>query len=103
MIQSSEIQKLYIDLYKELKEFIWPIRVVERIADLEVACFDKFPSVSAIQNCLRRLKLDTYIDMKSSDEFKPVLDKFDKFEKFLDDNKNEKLYSKVVVLKEVNS
>lgn len=103
MIQATEIQKLYVNLYKELREYLWPIRVVETITDLEVACYQQFPILTNIRLCFRRLKLEVYPDICNVKEYEELKKAFDKFEKFLDDNEHDVVYSKIKVLEEVGS
>ena len=71
VITSSDIQVKYEQLYKFLMQFLWEFRVVQSIANLELAIFKRFPDKDEMLNCLRQLKLEishTYNDMAEDDE-----------------------------------
>lgn len=55
MISSQQLQTQYIDLYKVLREYTWPMRIVELIADLEIAIFQMFPSMENVRSIAGRL------------------------------------------------
>lgn len=42
-ITASDIQNVYIRLYKQLRKFTWPVSTVTAIADLEVEAYKAFP------------------------------------------------------------
>ena len=56
MISSSELQRSYIELYKELRKYLWDISIVEPIARLEVSIFEAFPNISDIKRNLSMLR-----------------------------------------------
>ncbi len=56
MINSKILQSEYIKLYKILREYSWPIYVVQNIADLEIAIFQAFPTIDSIVYICNRLK-----------------------------------------------
>lgn len=61
MTNSSDIQNAYIDLFKQLRNYLWDFNTVEHIGDLEVSIYDRFQNLDKIKNCMRTL----YIDIKS--------------------------------------
>lgn len=61
MINSANIQSAYVNLYTQLRKYIWAFSTVEKLAELEVAAYKKFPDLSDISNKYNAL----YIDVKS--------------------------------------
>lgn len=81
-ISSTMLQKAYVDLYKELRNYIWDFRVVDTLTDLEVETFQTFPNVSQLRRYLLLLKqqvsgTDAMNDNESMNKA------FDKFEELL--------------------
>ena len=71
VITSSDIQVKYEQLYKFLMEFLWEFKVVQDIANLELAIFKRFPDKEEMEKCLRNLKLNisyTYNELSEDDE-----------------------------------
>lgn len=71
VITSSDIQVKYEQLYKFLMDFLWEFRVVQDIANLELAIFKRFPDKEEMAKCLRDLKLNisyTYNELSEDDE-----------------------------------
>lgn len=66
-ISNLELQQLYIDLYKELRRYIWPIGTVSAIADLEVNTFKACPTLEDIDKSLNALEF-LIRDITSEDE-----------------------------------
>ena len=79
IITSSDIQVKYEQLYQFLMDFLWEFRVVQSIANLEIAIFKRFPDKDEMLRCLRELKLEisyTYNELEKDDEveFKEAVD-----------------------------
>ena len=55
MITTNDLQRLYVDMYKQIREYLWPFRIVEALADLEIACYKAFPDIDEVKKCFRRL------------------------------------------------
>ena len=71
MITSSDIQVKYEKLYTFLMQFLWEFPVVQKLADLEIAIFKRFPVQEEMLNCLRELDRNisyTYNEMAEDDE-----------------------------------
>ena len=58
MISSSQIQNAYINLYKEIRNYIWGYNVVEHIAELEIEVFKRCPDIMLVGTYLDRLNYD---------------------------------------------
>ena len=71
VITSSDIQVKYEKLYKFLMQFLWEFKVVQDLANLELAVFKRFPDKDEMMNCLRILKTSisyTYNEMAEDDD-----------------------------------
>lgn len=75
-ISNLDLQQLYIDLYKELRRYIWPINTVSAIADLEVATFKACPTLDDIRLSLDTLKYLLRDKLAEDDDLKTAFDAF---------------------------
>lgn len=75
-ISNLDLQQLYIDLYKELRRYIWSIDVVSAIADLEVATFKACPTLDDIRSSLDALKFLLRGTLAEDDDLKAAFDAF---------------------------
>lgn len=96
-ITSSDIQVRYEQLYSFLMDYLWEFKVVQALANLEIAIFKRFPDKDEMQRCLTILKRDvslTYNELNDNDEpdFKKA---FEDLEEAIDkyDNAGCELYS----------
>ena len=93
MIQASQLQNRYNALYTQLRNYVWPIRIVETIADLELSVYQRFPDVSEISSILSKLKYEVHRYVQDDEK----LDKnFDLFEEILSSTVT--IYAKLDVL-----
>lgn len=58
MRSSVEIQNAYVDLYKQIRKYIWAFSTVEVLAELEVAIYSSFPDIQEIRNKFNQLYQD---------------------------------------------
>lgn len=100
MLNSNAIQVCYNDLYVALREYIWDISIVEKIADLEIAAYQKFPDVEVVKRKLNYLKYAVYNTIRDDEE---LSDAFEKFEELLDSKDALDLYSNIDKPQEVIS
>lgn len=92
MISSSELQRSYIELYKELRKYLWDISIVESIARLEVSIFEAFPNISDIKRNLSMLRQQ----IGRSDEV--LVDKLDQLNKLMSCST---VYMPIIITKEI--
>ena len=84
MISAKELQRKYRKLYVALRNYIWPFRVIEYIADLEIAVYQTFPDIFNVKiafnvlriNCLRLVPDDEEM-IKAFDAFEELLESED--------------------------
>lgn len=98
MTNSKTIQQQYVDLYKQLRKYIWPYRVVESIANLEEAVYKAFPNILEIRNLFRILVMDIRDTAREEeeDDFQKAIDKF---QELIDSS--ETVYTKLDKVREV--
>ena len=71
LVTSADIQVKYEHLYKFLMDFLWEFRVVQTLANLEIAIFKRFPDKDEMLKYLLELKKDianTYNELAEDDE-----------------------------------
>lgn len=78
MISSVDIQNAYVNLYVQLRKYIWSANVIEVIADLEAAVFETFPDMEDIRKRFKLLKSELYDVLRDDEEMQEVVDAFDK-------------------------
>ena len=65
---SLDLRNAYCDLYAEVRRYLWDIKTLEVLAEVEVECFTAFPDINKIRMLL--VKLRTYMSQAiKSDEF----------------------------------
>ena len=83
MIAAAMIQQAYIDLYKQIRNYIWDYDTVVKLAELEVAAYMAFPDIDNVRYALDQLKVelnssDVYAEdedlQKAVDDFSDTLD-----------------------------
>lgn len=78
MVSATKFQNAYKDLYSQLYKFLWDFRTVELIANLEIAVFQVFPEMAAIEKAYQELLRDVKsTDAYDDEDFKYAFDAFD--------------------------
>ena len=77
MISSTLIRGKYIDLYTELRRYIWPYDKVELIADLELAANIAIPDIAEVKVALGKLRNACAEERAKDAELQSAFDKFD--------------------------
>lgn len=78
MISANELQNSYVQLYKQVREYIWPLSTVEHLADLEVSIYSRFPDMEDIRKQFKLLKSCMIDEIREDEELKSALDNFNK-------------------------
>ena len=90
IITSADLQNKYLDFYRCMMQYLWDIRVVENLAHLEIAIYERFPDKSTILRYLNLLRPDiksTYTELASNGdhEFKDSFETLVKYTEQYDD------------------
>lgn len=56
MISSLDLRNTYCDLYAEIRKYLWDVKTLEILAELEVECYTAFPDMERVRNILSRLR-----------------------------------------------
>ena len=73
---SADVRRAYVKLYKAMRNYIWNVSTVEKLADLEVACYDRFIDYDAVDRALNALKSSTTRIANEDDEFAEAFSDF---------------------------
>ena len=76
MVNSNDIRNAYIDLYSNLRRYIWDYYTVKAIAILEVSCYDRFPILDEVQKNLNVVRLCCQDELSDDEELKESFDNF---------------------------
>lgn len=76
MLSYTEIQSAYVELYIQLRKYIWDFKTVEKIADLEVAVYRTFPDVEDLSKKLSDLNLDIRSTCAEDADLNSAVDNF---------------------------
>lgn len=76
MISSLRIQSAYVDLYTQVRKYIWDFSTVEKLADLEVSVYRAFPDIDEVSRCFDKLRFDLKSKEKDDEDLKKACDKF---------------------------
>lgn len=77
MINSITIQTEYQKLYAQVRRYLWPFDVVEILAELEIACYQAFPSVQDIRGKFSKLQRELSDTAKNDEELQKSLTDFE--------------------------
>lgn len=99
MINSNRLQSAYIDLYVQLRKYIWDLDVVKLLATLETETYKSFPDVDKVRSYLDNLK-NAIIETYREDE--ELQSAFSAFYDTLDEGSSDGLYGNLKGFREVN-
>lgn len=97
MVNSSDIQLAYVDLYKQIRKYVWDIDSVELIAKIEDEANKSFPDVGNLNHLLDQLKQIS----KENELDKELLDSIDKFKNILVNINSDDIYTSIISFKEI--
>lgn len=96
MINSKDIQKAYVQLYKVLRNYLWEIHVVFLIVEIELNAYSAIPDTYKLTNQLSRLRSYVYSVLQQDEDMQKA---FDDFFELLDSGNQ--AYAKVIQIQEV--
>ena len=76
MINSVRLQDAYINLYSELRKYIWRFDIVELVADLEVAVFTRFQNINRVNEVITKLYSEIKDLITEDDDLNEAFNKF---------------------------
>lgn len=96
MMTLQDLTRPYVKLYECVRKYIWPYNIVEDLADLEVAVYNRFPDIDEVKTKFEKFYRDIELECRDDEELKAQVEAF---RKVLDSN--DKIYSKILKLEEV--
>lgn len=82
-MNSNEIQNAYVDLYTQMRKYIWPFDVIDILVDLEIESFKSFPDVMKLRELLDRLHREIQSTLSDDKDFETA---YSSFKKLIDDD-----------------
>ncbi len=103
VITSQDIQNSYINLYYFMMDYLWDLKVVKELAELEISIYKRFPDKDEMSNCLHKLHYDiqnTYNELADDGEgdFKKYYEALDSTIENFDPNSGYEIYTVAPVL-----
>lgn len=99
MLTSQIMQQCYIDLYKELRRYIWDYDTINDIVNLEISTFQAFPDISEVQKYLNLVKLDIKSTVPEDEELYDAVEAF--ADKLAELSTSDDVYHKLPQVEEV--
>lgn len=96
MISNKDLQRGYINLYKQLRNYIWDFKTVVKIAALETATHQTCPDLEEIRREFRLLRQEVSEVANEDEEFNAELESFEDLIESSDTT-----YSKLKIVEEV--
>ena len=98
MIATTSLQNSYNKLYVQLRKYIWDFKMVEALAEFEIAVYQRFPDLDNVKRKFNAL----YSDVRHTDVFDEDEDLRSAFEVFQDKlNDVDTFYADLTTFKEV--
>ena len=82
-MNSNEIQNAYVNLYTQIRKYIWPFDVIDILVDLEIESFKSFPDVMKLRELLDRLHREIQSTLSDDKDFETA---YLSFKKLIDDD-----------------
>ncbi|MBQ2856444.1 MAG: hypothetical protein IJE78_04840 [Bacteroidaceae bacterium] len=102
MVSYADIRNAYIDLYREMRRYIWDFRIVEQLVEVEIDSFQTCVDMDKLREDLRLLRQHINEVISDDEDLKDAIDAFQD----IVDNETEtfaKLYQVSEVLPNENS
>lgn len=84
MVSGNDLQNAYIDLYSQLRRYIWSYQDVRTLANLEIETFKRFSDVDQVKKYLNLMEMSARFVTNDDEEvmlafqdFRDVLDSID--------------------------
>lgn len=97
MISSNDLQTAYVNLYKQLRNYIWDYDTVERIAELEIAVHTRFPDINTVRSKFKSIEMDVRDMCQEDEELNEAVKRFNEAIQ-----SDDSFYAKLDKLNEVN-
>lgn len=75
-MSSKDIKRKYINLYSNLRNYLWDYEAVSTIVDLEESCLKAFPDMKSVRRSSQKLYGLAKDAMRDDEDFKRSFDEF---------------------------
>lgn len=86
MVSCRELQNAYLNMYKELRNYIWGFNIVENLAELEINVYSAFPDVSKLKVQFNNLYLGIKSVLSEDEELRKSVEAFQESLNNIDDD-----------------
>ena len=80
IINSQDIQNAYMKFYSYMMDYLWGMKTVMNLANLEIAIFKRFPEQEEMARYLRLIDIDIRDTINSNDELPEIQEFKEAFE-----------------------
>jgi len=101
-LSSQEFRNAYEKFYSSFRNYLWPYRVVEDLANFEVEIFSAFNDLDSTRNLLMKLSKPIEEVVKEFDD-KKLEERFNAFFELLDEVEADKMYLTLPQVEEVTT
>lgn len=96
MISGSFLQSAYVDLYTQVRKYIWEFAVVAMLADLEISVYQTFPDLPQVKLNFQKFRSAVSETASEDEELQQVLSAFSEILESADS-----IYAKLFQVQEV--
>ena len=68
MMSLTDLTRQYVKFYAALRKYIWPYDTVEKLAELEIAIYNRFPDKDEIKSKFESLYRDIQLECREDEE-----------------------------------
>lgn len=83
MVSNIDIQKKYVNLYKQLRKYLWDYKFISSFVDFEDALLHRFPDMKSVRRYLNDLYLMSSYCRRSDEDLDTA---FKEFKDLVDNN-----------------
>ena len=73
MKNAIELQNLYVKMYSQLRNYIWGLDTVEKIAEIEMQIYSAFPDCARLQKLFASLYDDVHPMFEEDEELEEAM------------------------------
>ena len=77
LISLKDLQRVYEDMYLEIMRYVWSFEAVKKLADLEVATYNRFPDLDEVRKAFSELRRYIEPTVVEDEELKKAVENFE--------------------------
>lgn len=95
LISLKDIQRVYEKMYTELSRYIWSFEAISKLADLEIAAYNRFPDLDSVRKTFSEFKKFIQPTLAEDEELKKTVEDFEEVINSAND-----VYAKIITVRE---